>query len=145
MSFADSLQAFATKTKGKLDDTVTGVVTELSSRVIHRTPVGDPKLWKNPPPKDYVPGRARGNWQLEVGGMPSSETGRLDKVGEVTLGAITARIPAQSAGRVYFIANLVPYGPRLEDGWSTQAPAGMVGLTAIEFPQIVAAAAGAQQ
>lgn len=37
---------------------------------------------------------------------------------------------------VIFVNNQLPYGPRLERGWSDQAPLGMVGLTvqaAVEF------------
>ena len=33
---------------------------------------------------------------------------------------------------VLFINNQLPYGPRLEDGWSDQAPLGMVALTIAE-------------
>ena len=40
------------------------------------------------------------------------------------------------AGQTIFITNSLPYAYRLEyDGWSRQAPAGMVRVTVVEFAQ----------
>lgn len=57
-------------------------------------------------------GRARGNWQVEFNG-PQSAT----------------------------ISNNLPYIERLENGWSQQAPAGMVRVTLSEFERKLAKAA----
>jgi hypothetical protein len=136
-SFAVRLQQFADKTNRSCDELVRDVVTDIATKLDERSPVGDPKLWKSPPPKGYEPGTFRGNWQLGVGVIPSGETGRVDPTGAETLGAIIASIPERAAGTILYLVNNVPYARPIEDGHSTQAPTGLVALTAIEFQQIV--------
>jgi hypothetical protein len=50
-------------------------------------------------------------------------------------------LPKDAAGKVHYITNNLPYAWRLEHGHSKQAPAGMVGLTVVEFAGIVDKAA----
>jgi hypothetical protein len=144
-AFTLQLRDFADKTKAKADDLVGLVVVKIAQRLDERSPVGDASYWKSKPPKGYVGGRFRGNWQLGVGSIPVGETGRVDPAGEATLGAIIAEIPTEAAGKVFFLANNVPYAQPLEDGHSRQAPAGVVGLTVTEFRPIVGQAAEAVQ
>lgn len=144
-SFAVQLGQFADRTKARSDALVRTVTEDIARALDERSPVGDPKLWKHPAPKDYQPGRFRGNWQLGVNVVPSGETGRIDPGGEATLSTIIANIPENAAGTVLYLANNVPYARMIEDGWSSQAPTGLVGLTAIEFQQRVNAAAVALQ
>lgn len=144
-TFTQQLQAFASKVGKRSDDLVGNVIVEFARRLDERSPVGDAKLWKSPPPKGYVGGRFRGNWQLGIGVIPQGETGRIDPNGSETLGTIIASIPEHPAGTVAFLVNNSPYGQRLEDGWSTQAPTGLVSLTAMEGPQIAAQAVAALQ
>jgi hypothetical protein len=136
-TFTLQLEQFAAKASARADDVVGRVVSEIARRIDDRSPVGDATYWKNPPPKGYIGGRFRGNWQLGVGSVPAGETGRIDPDGAATVGAIIAEIPTQAAGLVYFLANNVPYAQAIEDGHSRQAPTGLVGLTAVEFPSIV--------
>ena len=136
-SFTVQLQQFADKTKRNANDFVGNVTVNIAKRLDMRSPVGDGKLWKRPPPPGYVGGRFRGNWQLGVNVVPAGETGRIDPDGGATVGTIIASIPEQPAGTVMYLANNVPYAQALEDGHSTQAPNGLVGLTAMEFQQIV--------
>lgn len=140
-AFTDQLDRFVSKTKRDLNRATGFVVADLAARIDARTPVGDPRLWKNPPPPDYRPGAMRGGWQLGVDSIPRGETGRIDPTGETTQATLRAAIPEFAGGHMYYITNNRPYGPKLEDGWSSQAPAGMVGITALEFPQVVRAAA----
>lgn len=141
-TFTLQLQQFADRTKEKADDLVGLVVVKIAERLDMRSPVGDATYWKNKPPKGYVGGRFRGNWQLGVASVPAGETGRVDPSGSATLGSIIAEIPEDAAGRVFYLANNVPYAQRIEDGWSRQAPTGLVALTAMEFQSIVSEAAG---
>lgn len=141
MDFAQQIDRFVSQTKQRMDLATGYIVSDLAARIDHRSPVGDPLLWKNPPPKDYRPGAFRGNWQLGVDSVPAGETGRIDPGGEATQAALRAAIPEKAGGHIFYITNNRVYGPRLEDGWSSQAPAGMVGITALEFPQVVRAAA----
>lgn len=136
-SFTVQLQEFAGKVKARADTVVRSTVFETYRRLDFRSPVGDATYWKNPPPKGYVGGRFRGNWQYGDSAIPAGETGRVDPGGAATQGAIIAEIPTEAAGKIHYLANNVPYAQRIEDGWSRQAPTGLVGLTVTEWPSIV--------
>ena len=137
MTFALDLQKFADKTKGRADDAVGAIVIGLASRLDERSPVGDATYWISPPPRGYVGGHFRANWQLGVETLPTTEIPGVDPSGEATLGRIVAAVPDEAAGKVYFLANNAPYARRLEEGWSRQAPQGLVGRTVVEFEMIV--------
>ena len=140
-TFTVQLRDFADKARGRADDVVGLVTVKIARRLDERSPVGDATYWKNKPPKGYVGGRFRGNWQLGVNVVPAGETGRIDPAGEATLGTIVASVPEHPAGTMMYLANNVPYAQRIEDGWSRQAPTGLVALTASEFQSIVRQAA----
>ena len=111
---------------------------DLLKSVVYKSPVGDATLWQSPPPAGYVGGRFRGNWQLGVNNQPSGEVDNIDANGSSTLAAGMANIPTtNAAGNIYYITNNLPYAQRLENGWSSQAPAGIVSLTVAEFDGIV--------
>lgn len=137
MSFAVDLRKFAEKAKERADEAVGAVVISIAAELDRRSPVGDAAFWISKPPPGYVGGRFRANWQLGVGTIPQGERNAVDPSGTVALPAIRAAIPDDAAGKVYFLANNVPYAQRLENGWSRQAPQGLVGLTAQRFQQIV--------
>lgn len=137
MSFTVDLQRFAQKAGSKADEAVGGIVFNIAAELDRRSPVGDATYWKNPPPAGYVGGRFRANWQLGVDTVPRGERNAVDPNGTVALPAIAAAIPDEAAGKVFWIANNVPYAQRIEYGWSRQAPQGLVGLTTQNFQQIV--------
>lgn len=143
MTFALDLQKFAEKAKDKADDAVANIVVRVAAELDKRSPVGDAAYWISPPPKGYLGGHFRANWQLGVGVMPQGERAGVDPNGTVALPGIIAEIPEQASGKVYFLGNNTPYSRRIEDGWSRQAPQGLVGLTATMFQQIVREAVGA--
>lgn len=152
-SFADQLHEFSARIKGRGDAVVAGVVHGLAVEIDKRSPVGDQELWLyNRGTKDkpdyvhylayrdadgYVGGHFRANWQLGIGSLPDGIVQGVDPSGGETQDRILAAIPEDAAGRVYYIANNLPYAQRLEHGWSTQAPAGMVGLAITMFSDIV--------
>ena len=89
--------------------------------------------------KDYVGGRFRGNWQVsfEVG-----ETGLLDLIDPRGASAKSNGMQVIEQFRIgvgsIWMMNNLPYGPRLEyEGWSSQAPAGMVRISTTEFQTFV--------
>jgi hypothetical protein len=145
-SFSLSIDAFVEKTKAKADVVLQKVVLEMFSRLIQRSPVGNPSLWKWPAPAGYVGGQFRSAWRVDGPGMQwaavSDATDPFHKfTGAEVLAAsiITAATPQLlriKAGGVTTISNQMPYGPRLEYGWSDQAPQGMVRVTIAEFDQI---------
>lgn len=85
-------------------------------------------------PAGYTGGRFRGNWQVGLDTAPQGETGQVDKSGGKTLAAGTLVIERFRVGMqaVYFTNN-VPYAYPLEFGHSSQAPGGMVRITAADF------------
>ena len=70
-----------------------------------RTPYGDPSLWSYPAPANYTPGTARAGWEIEI---------------------------TPTYIRIY---TDVPYAARLEYGWSSQAPSGMLRVSLLEWPK----------
>lgn len=138
MSFELDLRAFIEKAKGNSEQVVRKVGIDMLARIIDRSPVGNPDLWKDTPPPGYVGGRFRGNWQVTFGAQAVGETGRIDKNGGETLRAGQAVLAAYRAGvNSIWLTNTVPYAVPLEYGHSSQAPAGMVRVTAAEFQQFV--------
>jgi len=127
------------------DAVVRKVILDFGTRLVERSPVGDGTLWKRPPPKGYVGGRFRANWQygnLAGAGLPSGELPDIDATGR----ASTERLAAGVAGAArmatkHYLVNNLPYAIRLETGWSKQAPAGMVAITVAEFQPIIDKAA----
>lgn len=142
--FSLDLSAFVAKAKGNMDTVVRKVVIDVGSSLVEKSPVGDAVAWKSKPPKGYVGGRFRGNWQygnLSEAGVPMAELPDIDPTGQVSIDRIEAGVPMAAAGKLHIIKNNLPYAQRLEDGWSKQAPSGMVGLTVAEYQTIVGAAA----
>ena len=85
-------------------------------------------------PPGYTGGRFRGNWQVSFDAPITDETGRVDKAGHLTItaGNVTLGLFKVGVRDIYFCNN-VPYAYRLEMGHSSQAPGGMVRITAAEF------------
>lgn len=82
--------------------------TELKQNTEERTPEGKPELWKYLPHKDYVSGELKKSWDLQFNGAYSA-----------------------------VLSNDKPYAHRVEFGWSSQAPEGMLRKSIAEFPKIV--------
>lgn len=86
-------------------------------------------------PAGYTGGRFRGNWQVSFDAPASNEVDRIDPSGKMTTAVGNLTIGEFRVGMtqaVYFTNN-VPYAYRLEFGHSSQAPNGMVRVTAEEF------------
>lgn len=143
MSFALDLSKFAEKTKGKADMIVRKIVLDVGTALVMKSPVGDADYWIRPAPPGYVGGRYRANWQYGFGHYNVGTTEDVDPSGGQTINAIVGKVKPGAAGHVHYLTNSLPYGPRLEDGHSRQAPNGMVKLTVLEFNPIVEAAARA--
>lgn len=92
---------------------------EALKRVILKTPVDT--------------GRARGNWFVAIGSPSSAANGKADKPGQTTIDAGSAVITGLTEAQAVWITNNLPYIGRLENGYSQQAPAGMVAVTMAEL------------
>lgn len=132
---------FAEKVRAAVDDywaraalVAIGTIEEASRRLIARSPIGMPETWKRKPPKGYFPGKFVSNWNLGVGAadLTVTEARNIREVNGLD------KIPAVPFGRRYVISNSSPQAMRLEvDGWSRQAPNGMVRITGLELEDIV--------
>lgn len=98
-------------TERSAEDAFQKAAQGLYNKIVSYTPIGDPTLW-NPPywPKDYTPGELKDSWVIENNGLS------ID------------------------ITNSQPYAVRVEYGWSTQAPYGMMRRAIADYPQILGAA-----
>jgi hypothetical protein len=152
--FAKAVRRYADKTGESLEQIVYVTITDLSRRVIQRTPVGNPSLWlhnsgsKESPsyvnflshrnaPAGYTGGQAKGNWFASIG-SPSKEIDRSIRAKNASAPINRdAAIRRAAAGNIYYLSNNLPYIRALEFGWSTQAPAGMARVTVSEFQQIL--------
>lgn len=132
--FELQMRAIAERVKDKANVVVRKFMFDIGTGLVMKSPVGDAKYWKAAPPKGYVGGRFRANWQFGVGTINQTTTTATDMEGDKTLGRLEASIPEDVSGQVFFITNSLPYAQRIEDGWSRrQAPAGVVGLTWVEW------------
>lgn len=140
--FADAVRAFAKKADERVELVGKKILFDVSTALVLKSPVGDPKYWKKPPPPGYVGGRFRANWQYAPNKVNKVTTETIDKSGAPTIGRLHGAMNARFAGNVHYITNSLPYSNRLEDGWSwRQAPNGMVQVTILEFDPIVRRAA----
>jgi hypothetical protein len=152
-SFALDISKFVNKTHSNVDLVTKKVIINLMRSVVRKSPVGNPEIWvtmHNGQYVDYesvhgisshVGGRFKANWQYDSNSMPSGTLDAIDADGGSTLTRIIGEIPAQASGKIHYIVNNLPYSIRLENGWSSQAPSGMVGLTISEYQGIVRHAA----
>lgn len=112
MGFESDLKRFANLTDQQMSAIHRKVCLDLTTDIVKGTPVDT--------------GRARANWQGGVNAIPQSTLNGSDKIGDGTIAKASAKI-AQSYGKVYYLANNLPYIYRLEFvGWSKQAPTGWV-------------------
>jgi hypothetical protein len=134
--FSIPLAQLAEKVKSDLQTTVQKSTQQLFGAVIKRSPVDT--------------GRFRANWNVSRGAADSTTTASTDQGRGVAEADKALTLPA---GDVVFLANGLPYARKLEygeypnppkkptgktvGGFSKQAPAGMVRLSAQEFEAYV--------
>ena len=125
------------------------ITLDLLRRLVNKSPVGNPDLWKltrygllkkgikRKLTKGYIGGTFRGFWQVYAGTDPGN--GQVPPAkGTRPRSASAAQTAGASAvaGLVPFsktyIVNGLPYSERLNNGWSTQAPAGFFELAIAE-------------
>ena len=128
--FSMAIAKFANDSSRNLNDVVRGVVLEIGTRIVQRSPVDT--------------GKFRGNWQIAAGGPDIRTNEPFDKQplgsapSATTFNRWQGEVNAATIGSTFHITNSLPYAVRLEyEGWSQQAPAGMVRVTMLEYEQII--------
>lgn len=114
-SFTLDLNKFIDKTSRTADAEVRKICLDLLTGIVLKTPVDT--------------GRARANWFTSIGSPSAKVTVSTDPSGSSTISSGLSAI-SKATGNVLWITNNLPYIYRLEfEGWSKQAPAGMVRVT----------------
>ena len=119
------IRRFVARAERKMTDAVRKIAIACFTEVILRSPVDT--------------GRFRGNWQVAIGTVPAGTLELDDTTGAATMSKVEVAAMGLRHGDVIHLVNNLPYGPQLEAGSSSQAPAGMVRLTAQRFPAIAEA------
>jgi len=141
-TFTLSLAEFAKAAPEQARTVVRKVSIDMLTKVVMRTPVGNPSLWKSKPPAGYVGGRLRANWAVSFGAPSFRTTVETDKSGQATIMRGSATIQRAYGELDIYITNSLPYAIPVEYGHSQrQAPAGMVRVTVTEFQSFVDARA----
>ena len=155
MTFSLDLSKAIGRVKGNSENIIRGTLIELSNRIIKRTPVGNPELWiynagtKDSPryvdyiayrgfPNGYVGGSLRGAWQASKGSPDFSLSKRVqDSESGAASAAAFSVADTVRFGDTFYLTNPLPYANRVERGWSTQAPVGMVRVTVMEAQRVL--------
>jgi len=155
MSFELDIRKFAAKALGNADQVVGTTVWDIIKEIDFLSPVGNPSVWKDWKEgsiadnadhwlvksgfvkEGYAGGHFRGNWQLGIGSLPTGTIDGIDPTGVATIMKAYGKIPKKAAGLVYYYANNLPYAIPLEEGHSSKAPNGMVGITAVKFQSMI--------
>lgn len=145
MAFSINLAEWAKKAEGKANLVVKSVIVDIARRVDEKSPVGKREIWAvnidraakglPPVPKDYKGGHFRANWQLGIDARPTEEIQGIDYAG--SLSRNEGALPDMALGKTFYLTNNVPYAIALENGHSTQAPLGIVGITILEWQGVV--------
>ena len=152
--FAAEFGKMLVKAGAKAEQVVKKSAMSIMVSVEKKSPVGDPETWLylhpqkqvyvdyltyREPPAGYTGGQFRANWNLSVTGLDTSTTADKDPSGGAAIGRAQSAIESYKIGDTITISNSLPYAHRLEyEGWSNQAPNGMIRLTVLEFEQYVA-------
>lgn len=128
-SLGEQLRQIAERNKVKLETAVRKTVLDLGSSIVQATPVDS--------------GRLRGSWVYGNDAKPTEQPDTPDKAGGVSTRRIQQGVDGWRAGQTMWIVTNLPYAYRIEyEGWSKQAPAGMVRTTIANFEAHFAKALG---
>lgn len=117
--FAQQIAAFVKKTEARADQVLRKVGIEVASSVVRKSPVDT--------------GRFRANWLASIEAPNTRTFDASDLSGQATIAAAARQINKARLGQVIWISNNLPYAQRLENGYSQQAPSGMVRVTVAEW------------
>lgn len=133
MSFSGDVRRFTAEALERANLARQKIGIEMFRRVIYRSPVDT--------------GRFRGNWQTSVNDYQRGTIERTDQSGRANAAGLgfgssaagDAEVVtlASGPGDTLYLVNGLPYAKRLEyEGWSGQAPRGMVRVTVREFKNV---------
>lgn len=127
MSFTDDWKKESEAAIKATQETVKVAAIELFSGVITSSPVGNPSLWKNPNsvPEGYVGGSFRSNWYLTQYTPSVKYDKDKNQKESFLISELTKKISTKYSEQ-WTLTNNAPYAERIENGWSSQAEAGVI-------------------
>ena len=123
MGFAADLNKLCKRAGDKAEMVVRKTALELQSGMIEMSPVKS--------------GRFKSNWTCGVGAVNPDTSAAPGTDAE---GRTRTVLEGWKPGQTIFLTNSLPYARRLENGWSKQAPSGVVRLTVQAYSQALKAA-----
>jgi hypothetical protein len=137
--FTKSIEAYIEKTTKNADSIFKETVSEVFTRIVDKTPV-DVDDTKHR-------GKTKGNWQIGIDSIPTEVLDSSDPSGSATKSRELSKL--KNAEETVYIVHNEPHihllefglypkpgGPKTANGYSTQAPKGMVRTTLNEFNTI---------
>ncbi len=121
--------AFVGVVEEELTKRVRVIAMALLNEIVLRSPVGNPDLWKRPPPPGYAGGRFRGSHIVSIGEPVYTVTTKIDPAGAETISRGANQLSGLEPFTTVFIQTNLPYAERLEDGHSTQRPEGIYAVS----------------
>jgi hypothetical protein len=121
IEFASEINAEWLAMMGGVRDAVIYLATEALARVTEKSP--------------FDLGTFQNNWLISIGAPNDGTTMTLGEFGAMSAGALASYATA-TGFPVLYLQNNLPYALRLENGWSRQAPAGVLAMTVAELEMI---------
>lgn len=112
--FSRQLQRFMDEdVRGRTLKKYKSIVLDLGTSIVRDTPVDT--------------GQARANWRFTTTKISQAyNKARRDPSGSMAIDRLAATVAALTLQKPVYMTNNAPYIYRLENGWSKQAPAGML-------------------
>lgn len=117
-NFALDLRKFAKKAGNNAESVVKKVALDLTYSVVEMSPVDT--------------GRFKNNWNLAIASINRNTNSTDDSNVRANSSILSYKL-----GETIYISNSLPYAQRLEDGYSKQAPQGMVKVTLVQYQSFV--------
>ena len=122
MSLANDLKNIAARRKEDLNEIAQAVTIRVGNQIVLQSPV-DQGFFKN-------------NWNSSIGDISYSIDAPENSNGAKSLNGIAETFSIFGTGMVGYFTNSMPYAMRLEyDGWSQQAPNGVVRVNVRKAPR----------
>lgn len=121
--FNKQIEAFAEKANLSTSRAIRGSAVVLFRGVIQTSPVDT--------------GRFRANWQVSGSSPATGTKDSFDKSGNNTAMEMSTYVNGEKVNLEFTLANNLPYAYKLEFGYSTQAPQGMVRINVARFQSIL--------
>lgn len=118
------------KLKSELTTVYKNLAYEIFKSIVEKTTVGNPSQWRTKAPKNYKPGKLKGNWFADINQASKTQDDNIrDTSGKDTITKIKRNLQGLTINDKATLANNQPYAAKVEYGEYPNRPAGMVRRT----------------